>query len=158
MDKQPRNGADAPKQASCRARSQANALELTPEQQSVLCVMRCYFASYARPQSIGWEAGMDHAVKLFGEDKGPKVAWCCLRTVQAMRTSRRSMFHFCDPACPCCRHRLTPNEGHLMRSLQAVADGQMGQAKLASMMLCEGNPDGAFLDAIVRLEAELSAP
>ena len=131
-------------------------LDLTGDQQNALYVMRCFFVSYARPHSVDWEIGMNKAVEMFGEYKGPRVAWCCLRTVQAMRTSRRTRFSFCDPFCPCCSRRLTTNEGHLMRSLQAVSNGRAGEAKLASMMLCEGNPDTAFLDAVERLSTELS--
>ena len=45
-----------------------------------------------------------------------------------------------------------------MRSLQATGRGRMGEAKLAAMMLCEGNSDGAFLNAITLLKEELSTP
>lgn len=147
---------DGQEKSSCGVNASGSALTLSKQQQDALCIMRCFFVSYARPQSVDWEVGMNSAVKAFGEDKGPKVAWCCLRAVQAMRVSRRTRFHFCDPFCPCCCKRLTVNEGHLMRSLQAVSQGRRGEAELASMMLCEGNPDAAFLAAVERLSAELS--
>ena len=139
----------------CGVRADGTALDLTRQERAALCIMRCYFMSYARPHSVDWELGLDNAVKDFGEDRGPKVAWRCLRTVQAMRVSRRTRFHFCDPFCPCCSQKLTKNESHLMRSLQAMARGRMGEARLSAMMLCEGNPDGPFLEAVAHLESEL---
>ena len=141
---------------SCGVTASRATLDLTADEQSALRVMRCYFVSYARPQSVDWELGIDSAVKAFGEDRGPQVALRCLRAVQAMRVSRRTRFHFCDPFCPCCSQRLTANEVHLMRSIKAAGQGRAGEAKLAAMMLCEGNPDGDFLDAVGRLNAELS--
>ncbi|WP_306051214.1 hypothetical protein [Oceaniradius stylonematis] len=139
----------------CGVRADGATIDLTAGERIALCIMRCYFMSYARPQSVDWELGFSNAVKHFGEQRGPNVAWCCLRTVQAMRVSRRTKFHFCDPFCPCCNKRLTNNEAHLMRSLQAVGRGKMGEARLSALMLCEGNPDAPFLEAVERLDSEL---
>lgn len=123
----------------------------------VLSIMRCYFFSYANTSSVSWENGLEAAVRFFGEDRGLAIAWACLNVIQAMRSSRSTTFQFCNPFCECCQKRLTRHEEYLLDGLQAIAQGGTGQARIASMLLCEGNPDDVFLACLERLESKLHA-
>ena len=131
--------------------------QLTPHQTNALSIMRCYFMSYSNPQSCAWEAGMETAVRAYGSERGPGVAWACLKCVQEMRVSRKTVFRFCNPFCKCCRNRLTQHELHLVESIEHAGQGAQGPLMVTSMMLCEGNNDLGFVRSLQTLNAAVTA-
>ncbi len=129
--------------------------EYLHDELGALFIMRCYFASYASANCTLWEKGMDAAVLVFGQSKGPRIAWLCLKVVRTMRTSRRSIFQFCNPFCTCCKNRLTRNEAHLMACIRAIRCGESGKLHLSAILVCEGYKDTSFIESLHLLTREL---
>lgn len=130
---------------------------LTPHQTNALSIMRCYFLSYTNPRSCAWELGMETAVRAYGSERGPNVAWACLKCVQEMRVSRKTTFNFCNPFCKCCRQRLTQHEQYLVESIDHASQGAVGSLSLTAMMLCEGNENFGFIDSLYGLNEVMAS-
>lgn len=150
-----RNSPNRQQTEDCAQRAPLNTNHFSDHEKTVLFIMRCYFLSYTSPTSSSWENGIEAAVLTFGGRDGPNIAWLCLKTVQSMRLTRRGMFSFCNPFCRCCKDRLTQHESHIMNCVFSVKSGETGRLHLASMMLCEGNNDKYFIEAIENLTAAL---
>jgi hypothetical protein len=110
----------------------------------LLATTRHFFTSFLAPESQGWIRAFREAEALWGAVDGPKSAYAMFTTVDAMRRSRRTMFHFSDPHCPTCRESVTPNERNLMRMIHAIRRGRIGAAQTEALLLTEGI-DPAFL-------------
>ncbi|MEL6953382.1 MAG: hypothetical protein AAFN09_00125 [Pseudomonadota bacterium] len=123
---------------------------LDTAEHGILDIARFYFSSFAHPDSQAWMAGLDTAQALFGDD-GPRIAARVMDVLRAMRCARRSTFMFNAPTCPGCSRILTEHERRLIQGFAALRRGAMGQARVEAMMLCEGNPTGALLDAMQAL-------
>lgn len=139
-------------QTECSFHAPLTADCLDRHQQNFILIVRCYFMSYTVPQSCSWELGVETAVHAYGSDRGPQIAWACLKCVQEMRTSRKTTFKFCNPFCKCCRNRLTQHEQHLVESFDYARRGADGALSLTSMMLCEGNDDKEFVRSLHALQ------
>lgn len=120
-------------------------------QRSTLMVSRCYFLSFAEPHSQAWEFGLQRAEALFGPSLGGMFGSKVLAYVQGMRGARRNAFSFANPFCECCRDRLTEHERLFISALGCVQREELSQARLHSLILCEGHSTDAMLDAADRL-------
>ncbi|MEL6218873.1 MAG: hypothetical protein AAFR79_10455 [Pseudomonadota bacterium] len=122
-----------------------------------LQVMRLYFSSFAEPQASGWVGAIDYARMSFSAERAMDLAGAILDTVQAMRTSRRSVFNFSNPLCKHCAKLLAPAERHLISTVHCLRAGKSEEAGVHAMLLCEGNPSKRFLTAAGRLGHLLDA-
>lgn len=122
---------------------------------AALDIMRFFFVSYAEPESQGWRVAFSYATSAFGRDRGARIAYALMETVEAMSRSRRSMFCFSNPRCPKCRLRLTEPEQRLMRILRASRRGDGAASQTQALILCEGNPTARFIASATLAAREL---
>lgn len=118
---------------------------------TLLTIARCFFQSYAIPDSQSWMPGYDIAEAAFGDETGSMIATRMFTVLRAVRYSRRSMFCFNSPTCACCAQVVTEHERRLMQALQSIRCNYTGRAQTELMMLCEGNSVVQVIDAMVRL-------
>ena len=117
----------------------------------LLAVLRYFCTSFCTPQSQAWMHAYGIALERWGISDGPKAAQSLLTVAEAMRRSRQSVFVFSSPTCLVCRTRITPNERQFMQVIHAARRGQLGTARTAAMMLCEGSDTQAFIFAAMTL-------
>lgn len=133
-----------------------NDLDMLPADQMVLQIARLYMQSVAQPASMAWMAALTGATEAFTIAHGPQIAVRTLEALQSVRMSRRSMFQFNSPTCPCCSQIVTEHERRFMAALRCARSGEPGHAKLELMMLCEGNDTDPALDAMERLNTQIA--
>lgn len=73
------------------------------------------------------------------------------RVLGEVRLARRAVFIFANPDCPCCRHRVTPNERALLALVRAGLAGQKSAATGAALILTEGGPVDPACNAALAL-------
>jgi hypothetical protein len=123
-------------------------LGYTPEEFSVLAILRHYCASFAAPERQSWIAAISVALSDFGDDRGPEAAVAALGVLQSVRRIRRSHFRFNAADCAVCSARVTGHERLLMAALRAVRRGQVDAAHAHATLLCEGNDARPVLRAL----------
>ncbi|QYZ71452.1 hypothetical protein [Neotabrizicola shimadae] len=79
------------------------------------------------------------------------------RVLGEVRLSRRAVFHYSNPDCPCCRHKLTPNERAFLSLVRAGIAGQKTAATGAALILTEGGPVEPARNAALALRGVWSA-
>ena len=70
-----------------------------------------------------------------------------------LRLSRRAVFHYANPDCPCCRLQATPNERAFLALARAGLAGQRSAATGAALILTEGGPVEPVCNAALALRA-----
>lgn len=75
------------------------------------------------------------------------------RVLGEIRLARQAVFHFANPDCPCCRHRVTANERAFLALVRAGLAGQKGAATGAALILTEGGPVEPARNAALALRA-----
>ncbi|MEM8536769.1 MAG: hypothetical protein AAGF56_02795 [Pseudomonadota bacterium] len=128
------------------------------DEDAILTVARCFFHNFAMPDSQSWMAGFDLADAAFGDTQGPVVGARVFAALRAVRLSRRSVFCFNSPCCPCCAEVVSEHERRFMRALQAVRRGHPGAVHTELMMLCEGNDTAHVVTALDHLSSCLPEP
>ena len=118
---------------------------------SMLAVLRHFCTSFCTPQSHAWMTAYGIATERWGISDGPKAAQCLLAVAEAMRRSRPTMFVFSNPTCLTCRAHITPNERQFMQVIHAARRSNLGVARTAAMMLCEGGDTQAFVHAALTM-------
>jgi hypothetical protein len=113
----------------------------------VLSLQRQLFHSFCWPNGRVWSTALTEANQQFGHTDAGAVWEAVLLQVEAMRTTRRSMFTFSNPQCQHCRQVLTGDERHLAYTLRALRRRQPGWAMTHALCLCEGNDPGRYLQA-----------
>jgi len=144
------NGQGCERRAPARGES-VDDLNLTGAERGVLSVARCFFHSFARPESQAWMEALSEAEARFGSEAGPGIAHRILGVLQAVRGARRSTFMFNPARCPSCSRAVTSEERRLMLALVAVGRGDAGSAHVETMLLCEGNDIAPVLGAMEEL-------
>ena len=124
----------------------------------LLAVFRHFIASFAAPDQQAWTTALRLACDLWGPKDGAPVAVALLEVTDAMRRARRSMFHFSNPNCPCCRGALTANERHVITLIHAIRRGRLTDARTQAMLLCEGHDTTEVLHTATVLAALLPVP
>ena len=124
---------------------------LDPRMICALTVARFFFQSFSAPQLEGWTRALSGAEQMLGSKAGPEFACGVLRMVQAMRCSRKSVFHFSNPDCGHCASTLSGHERLLMHSLWACLKGRPEDAAGLAMLLCEGNDTSDLVAAMTDL-------
>lgn len=117
----------------------------------LLAVLRNFCTSFCSPQSQAWMNAYGLATQRWGISDGPKAAQSLLAVAEAMRRSRPTMFVFSNPTCLVCRERITANERQFMQVIHAARRGNLGVARTAAMMLCEGGDTQAFVLAAIAM-------
>ncbi len=117
----------------------------------LLAVLRHFCNCFCAPQSQAWLNAYGIATERWGISEGPKAAQSLLAVAEAMRRSRQSIFVFSSPTCLVCSENITPNERQFMQVIHSVRRGNLGVARTAAMMLCEGGDTQAFVEAAVLL-------
>ena len=117
----------------------------------LLAVLRNFCTSYCAPQSQAWMNAYGIATERWGISDGPKAAQSLLAVAEAMRRSRPTMFVFSNPTCLICREHITANERQFMQVIHAARRGNIGVARTAAMMLCEGGDTQAFVQAAIAM-------
>jgi hypothetical protein len=117
----------------------------------LLAVLRNFCTSFCTPQSQAWMTADSIATECWGISEGPKAAHSLLTLAEAMRRSRPTMFVFSNPACLTCRAHITANERQFMQVIHAARRGNLGTARTAAMMLCEGGETGAFVQSALAM-------
>ena len=110
-----------------------------------LSLARCFFLSYAEPETQAWEIAFVKSHRDLGPEIGALFAQETLKIVQAMRLSRRSIFCFSNPRCPCCCDKLSDHERNLMNAFIAIRCNKKSEAHLHAMILCEGHSTETLL-------------
>ena len=121
-------------------------LNMSPNYQSILQIMRLYMQSVSHPSSMAWMAALSGAETAFGPTSGPQIAARTLEVLQQVRMSRKSVFRFNSPTCPCCCQIVTEPERRFMLALDSTNSG--AAAKMELIMLCEGNDVTLALNAM----------
>ena len=124
-------------------------LNMSPNYQSILQIMRLYMQSVSHPSSMAWMAALSGAETAFGPTSGPQIAARTLEVLQQVRMSRKSVFRFNSPTCPCCCQIVTEHERRFMLALDSTNSG--AAAKMELIMLCEGNDVTLALNAMNHL-------
>ncbi|MEM6441000.1 MAG: hypothetical protein AAF763_15045 [Pseudomonadota bacterium] len=132
-------------------------LRLGPLSEAALQVMRFCFTTFAQPNSQAWIGAQEWAVASAGETKGSKLAFRCMRLVQALRMSRRTPFRFSNPTCPQCRAVVTETERRLMLVVGHLQREERSAAYAEAMLLCEGSAAAPLLAAADALGELLDA-
>ena len=117
----------------------------------LLTVLRHFCTSFCAPQSQAWMRAYGIATERWGISDGPRAAQCLLTVAEAMRRSRPTMFVFSSPTCLSCREHITPNERQFMQVIHAARRGNLGVARTAAMMLCEGGDTQDFVQAALAM-------
>ena len=112
---------------------------LDDDEDVLLTLARCYFETFAMPETQSWMRCFDLAACHFGADTGAVVSQRLLFALQAMRCSRRSVFGFNAPHCKGCSKIMTEHERRLMTVIKSTRHKQFGTMRMELMMLCEGN-------------------
>jgi len=131
-------------------------LQLDRDMQGVLRLTRLYMQTFAMPDTMAWVAALANAEEIYGTDHGPQIAVQCLRALQSVRRSRRSVFQFNSPTCPTCAAIVTEHERRLMNAIVGCQTCTEGQARLELMMLCEGNDIDRAIAEIMELNIRLA--
>ncbi len=117
----------------------------------LLAVLRHFCTCFCAPQSQAWLNAYDIATERWGISEGPKAAQSLLAVAEAMRRSRQTMFVFSSPRCLIGRENMTPNERQFMQVIHSARRGNLGVARTAAMMLCEGGDTQAFIQAALAM-------
>lgn len=117
------------------------------EELLILKLVRCYFASFAQPSSLGWADAIRHATDE-APDRAGETLRQTLNAVQAMRIARTSCFRFANPNCRSCSQGVTAHERQFMACVTSARKGDLMQADRHAFLLCEGNDTSAFLSAL----------
>ncbi|MEM1312914.1 MAG: hypothetical protein AAGI51_00050 [Pseudomonadota bacterium] len=120
-------------------------LDLGPQVEALLDVMRFYFTSFAHPNSQAWIGALEWSVAATGPRLGPQVAYQAMRLVQALRGSRTTPFRFSSPNCESCRKIVTETERRLIMLVVHMQRGETSAAHAEAMLLCEGSNAGRLL-------------
>lgn len=102
-------------------------------------IARCFFATFAAPESQNWICAFSIARGLFTLQDGANIALQLLKLLQAVRQSRVSVFQFNSANCSGCARWLTEHERRLMKAITELRRGHQERALLQMMLLCEGN-------------------
>ncbi|MEO9650243.1 MAG: hypothetical protein ABJ360_04015 [Roseobacter sp.] len=113
-----------------------------PVEMAVLEIARCYWQTFAVPQSQSWLYAISYAERHFGGTASNKI----LSAVQAMRMSRISCFRFNNPVCPECAAIVSEHERQFINTFIAMRSRRRGSAETHAMILCEGNDTRSLLD------------
>ncbi|MCG7494573.1 hypothetical protein [Thalassobius sp. Cn5-15] len=116
----------------------------------VLHMLRLFWMAWQIPQSRAWIDAFSFADRQFGPDQGPLMARAVLDISLALGETRRAPLRFYDPYCRTCSASITKEENHLISSLYHFRRGTP-QARAHSMMLCEGEDEMVFHQALARL-------
>jgi hypothetical protein len=115
-----------------------------------LALLRSYCQTFAAPPSQGWLQAIEIATRHAGSDRAPSLCYDLLAVIQALRSSRRSVFTFSNPDCPCCRPIVAAEERQLLAMLEALRRGHRGQAATHALLVCEGQSAERLLEAASR--------
>lgn len=129
-------------------------LDQTPFDQferDFLQIARMFFLSFHRAESHAWVNAFYSAEKRFNAPYGATIANAILMVVNTMRAARGSGFSYRDPNCETCREYITDEERYLIGTLHDVRQRNRSGARMNAMLLCQGEDDQAFMDAISRL-------
>ncbi|WP_350334913.1 hypothetical protein [Coralliovum pocilloporae] len=118
---------------------------------NLLKVARIFCTAYADREHPHWEVAFEQACHLFGDTFGPAIGMSVMAVLSRMRTARRTGFHFNNPNCKCCRHKVTDHERHLLRVIQCIRRDDRFSAQAAALLVCEGHNTEALLDAVANL-------
>lgn len=113
-----------------------------------LALLRWYFTNFAQPDSHGWLTALRVATAQVGSRQAGVLCYDVAVVVQALRMARTTPVSFNSEACACCRVWLAPDERRLLELLTALRNGQHGQARIISQLLCDGVPDAALLSSM----------
>lgn len=128
------------------------------QERACLDVARLFFSSFAAPNHHNWVRAFEFAEHVFDHEKGPGMAMSILKVIQAIRTSRTSVFIFSNPDCPGCARILTEHERRLVIAVACARRERFENAQLELMMLCEGNDTSPIMTWLAELSAALPAP
>jgi len=117
----------------------------------VLSLVRQFCLSYTQSKRPLWESAFDMAYHKEGPTKGPSIAYATLNVMRTMREARSSTFRYNNPACPCCRKRVSHCERLLLNALHMTRRGERSSAQMELLMLCEGHETQRVLGAIGEL-------
>ncbi|WP_415918957.1 hypothetical protein [Tateyamaria sp. SN6-1] len=123
-----------------------------------LGIARLYFSTFATPANHNWMRAIAFAENAFDHDSGANMATLVLRVIQAVRTSRTSVFMFSNPDCPGCARILSEHERRLVTTIACVRRGRHEMAQVEMMMLCEGNDTATVMAWLTELAMALPAP
>lgn len=118
---------------------------------AILQMCRCFFQSFANPQSHTWTVVYDMTDNPSFDWDGPAVAAQAFRMVKAMQVARKSDFRFSNPLCVHCSQVMTPQERQLIGCLSQHRRGCPERAKAHAILLCESNPIDELMNATAAL-------
>jgi hypothetical protein len=130
-------------------------LNLSPGEDAALTIARLFLRAIAEPASGAWIDAMRAAEARFGPRDGPVIAARVLDVIGTIRRSRRSVFMFNAPGCPCCAAIVTEHERRMMLAISALRRGRTAAARGEVMMLCEGHGAERTLAALGALGTAL---
>lgn len=107
--------------------------------------MRCYFQTFAAPETHGWLIALRIATAHVGPRRAGALCHDVVAVVQALRTARSTPVQFNPESCACCRVWLSPEERRLLDLFAALRDGRTGRARALVQLLCDGAPDDDLL-------------
>ena len=126
-----------------------------PDEDVLLTLTRYFMESFVMPPSQSWLRVFQCAASHFGPDKGAIVMQRLLFALQAMRSSRKSVFCFNAPNCPVCGEIVTEHERRFMAAITNVRRGQPGAMMTELMLLCEGNDFSLVAECFQNLSSAL---
>jgi len=132
-------------------------LGLDAAEHGVLAIARYYCIAFAEPRTEAWRRAIAISLSRFGAEDGPHLAVTVLALMQSRREARQSPFSFNSPTCVHCSCHATPTERALLSVLRAARRGDRRAAWAHAVLLCEGNPAEALVDAATMLASRLDA-
>jgi len=102
-------------------------------------IARLFFLSFSTPNTHAWEHAIHHGKLRYGECKGQLFALGVLEVINEMRRSRKHIFKFSNPTCPCCINKLSDHERLLMDIISLRRTQNHTAANISALILCEGN-------------------
>ncbi len=120
-------------------------------EKQVLQIARMFFVTFHVPNSQMWMEAFQFAEHEFPAPFGATLANAILIYVESMRRVRANSFNYHDPHCPGCSQQLTDEERYLISVIHHLRQGEMGQAQLNAMLLCEGRDSSKMLEAARRM-------
>ena len=110
-----------------------------------LDVSRLFFSTFATPDTHNWVRAIEFSEYVFDHKQGAVLATLLMKLIQAIRSSRTSVFVFSNPDCPGCSRILTEHERRLILAIASARRRRQERARIEMMMLCEGNDTGAVM-------------
>lgn len=116
---------------------------------------RYFFVALAERQPDALIMAVLASDSFFRCANGAEQMRLALAVCHEMRTSRRSVFRFSNPRCPCCAAIVTQDERYLMQLVQYAQEQNRSKVASTAMLLCEGNStEGVIATAYAFAEAE----